>query len=194
MMMPLGEAGYLATAHQLGLSKTLPGLPSQPGLLPDFDNQGTVRDLGVTPLHLARVVAALETDGNLPAPILSLNADTEATPAFSPEAAEKARTIFSTMDSQIIGLCGQATPEDTGQASLSWFVALAPTTASQMPAGNVSEELVLDPTQIEPDSMSDMSNRPDPAQYVVVAVVVTNEPDDDIAFEVAKAPLNVILE
>jgi len=57
MVTPLGEAGYLATAHQLGLSQTLPGLPSQPGLLPDFDNQGTVRDLGVTPLHLARVVA-----------------------------------------------------------------------------------------------------------------------------------------
>jgi hypothetical protein len=194
MMTPLGEAGYLATAHQLGLSQTLPGLPSQPGLLPDFDAQGTVRDLGVTPLHLARVVAALETGGNLPTPILSLSSATEMTPAFSPETADKARVLFSPMGDRIIGLRGQSTPEDTGQASLSWFVGLAPTTASELLAGNFSEELILDPTQIETDSPPTTASRPDPARYVIVAVVVTEEPDSDIAFEIAKDPLDVILE
>jgi len=98
------------------------------------------------------------------------------------------------MDGRIIGLRGRATPEDTGQASLSWFVGLAPTTASEMPAGNVSEDLILDPTQIEPDPTPEALNRPDPARYVVVAVVVTDEPDSDLAFEIAGAPLDVILE
>jgi len=194
MMAPLGEAGYLATAHQLGLSQSLPGLPSQPGLLPDFENQGTVRDLGVTPLHLARVAAALETGGNLPTPIVSLSSDTEMTFSFRPETAEKARILFSPMGDRIIGLRGQSTPEDTGQASLSWFVGLAPTMASETPAANVSEELILDPTQIKPDSTSLASSRPDPARYAVVVVAVTDEPDSDIAFEIANAPLNVILE
>jgi hypothetical protein len=193
MMTPLGEAGYLATAHQLGLSRTLPGLPSQPGLLPDFDDKGTVRDLGVTPLHLARVAAALELSGRLPTPILSLTSDAETTPSFSPEVADKARILFSPMDDQIIGLRGQSTPEDTGQASLSWFVGLAPTIPSEISLGNVSDELIFDPTQIETDSPP-LVSRPDPAHYVIVAVIVTNEPDSDIAFEIAKEPLKIILE
>jgi hypothetical protein len=194
MMRPLGEAGYLATAHQLGFSQTLPGLPSQPGLLPDFDNKGTVRDLGVTPLHLARVVAALESKGNLPTPVLSLDSATEMTPAFSSEAAESARLLLSPLDDRLIGWRGQATPKETGQAWLSWFVGLAPTTASEMPPGNVSEELILDPTQIETGSPPVGASRSDPARYVVVSVVVTDEPDSDLAFEIAKASLNVILE
>jgi hypothetical protein len=193
-MAPLGEAGYLATAHQLGLSRTLPGLPSQPGLLPDFDDKGTVRDLGVTPLHLARVAAALELGGNLPTPILSLTSDAETTPSFSPEVADKARILFSPMDNRIIGLRGQSTPEETGQASLSWFVGLAPTTPSRMGSGNVSDELILDPTQIEHASPPLAERRPDPARYVIVAVVVTDETNSDIAFEIAKQPLKIILE
>jgi hypothetical protein len=63
-----------------------------------------------------------------------------------------------------------------------------------MSLGNVSEELILDPTQIETDSTSPALNRPDPARYVVVAVVVTDEPDNDIAMEIAKEPLKIILE
>jgi hypothetical protein len=196
MMAPLGEAGYLATAHQLGLSRNLPGLPSQPGLLPDFDEQGTVRDLAVTPLHLARVVAALENGGDLPQPILSLI--TQGTPlsVVSVATARRTRPLLTQVDEQIIGLSGQATPEDTGQASLSWFVGLAPTTAiefSPVPQG----ELILDPTKIEveptPGRQEVIPITQTPARYVVVAVVVTDKPDGEEAFQAAIVSLKTIL-
>ncbi|RPJ55202.1 MAG: hypothetical protein EHM12_12675, partial [Dehalococcoidia bacterium] len=107
MLAPLGEEGYLATAHQLGLSRFLPSLPSQPGLLPDFNHQGTVRDLAVTPLHLARVAAALELEGRLPTPILSLTTPGGQTPAISPVTARRARVLLTPVDEQIIGFSGQ---------------------------------------------------------------------------------------
>jgi hypothetical protein len=196
MMAPLGEAGYLATAHQLGLSRNLPGLPSQPGLLPDFNNQGTVRDLAVTPLHLARVVAALENEGQLPQPILSLITPAGPTPAVSADTAHHARSLLAQVDEQIIGLSGQATPEDTGQASLSWFVGLAPATAAEF-APTPPGELILDPAKIKsaptPVPTGGAQIEPDLARYVVVAVVVTDEPEHETAFRVAVLSLRPIL-
>lgn len=199
MLAPLGEAGYLATAHQLGLIQPLKGLPSQPGLLPDFAKDGTVRDLAVTPLHMARVVAALELDGRLPDPVLSSTTEGRQIQAFSPDTAGHARVLLSQVDPKIIGFSGYATPEDTGQRSLNWFVGLAPSTASSEVSVLVprKQNLVLDPSKLTP-----ASPRPSPTvqldqergRYVVVAVVVTDEPDDDLAFRIASPSLKTILE
>jgi hypothetical protein len=111
-LAPLGRTGYVATAHQLGLLQTLPGLPSQPGRLPNFDNRGTVRDLAVTPLHLARVVGGLEREGSLPQPILSLASDSGQTLAVRPDTARAVRRLLPQVDEHIVGLSGQATPEE----------------------------------------------------------------------------------
>jgi hypothetical protein len=64
---PLGPVGYRATARQLGLADFLPGIPSQPARLPDLPPSGreTVRELAVSPLHMARMVAMLAGEGIL---------------------------------------------------------------------------------------------------------------------------------
>ncbi len=63
MLAPLSDSGYLATARQLGIDASPPfDLPTGPGLLPDFQDQGTPRDLAVTPLHMARLAAAIADD------------------------------------------------------------------------------------------------------------------------------------
>ncbi len=198
MMQPLGESGYLATAHQLGLSQTVPGLLSQPGLLPNFEAQGTVRDLAITPLHLVRLAAALENAGRLPSPGLSADHQREAVSAMSSQAAWVGRGLLGQVSEQVVGLRGTATPKETGQASLSWFVGLAPTTASKIDSPNEANDLVLDPTQINPEPTPQAVVEPAPARlrparYAVVAVVVTTEPDETIAFEIAKTALEVIL-
>jgi cell division protein FtsW (lipid II flippase) len=203
MLAPLGEEGYLATAHQLGFTESLPGLPSQPALLPDFDDQGTVRDLAITPLHLARVLAALELEGCLPDPILSFTTESGQTPAISAETAYHARALLSQVDKTIIGLSGQATPEETGKGSLSWFVGLAPTEAIEMPPSiseaSVSEastpegELILDPAKIKSAPTPVTQIEWEPARYVVAAVVVTDEPENNPAFRIAVTPLKAIL-
>jgi cell division protein FtsW (lipid II flippase) len=203
MMAPLGEAGYLATAHQLRFTESLPGLPSQPALLPDFDDQGTVRDLAITPLHLARVLAALELEGRLPDPILSLTTESGQTPAISAETVYHARALLSQVDKKIIGLSGQATPEETGKGSLSWFVGLAPTEAIEMlpsvsetPVSEASTpegELILDPSKIKSAPTPVAQIEREPARYVVVAVVVTDEPENNPAFRIAIPPLKAIL-
>jgi cell division protein FtsW (lipid II flippase) len=198
MMAPLGEEGYLATAHQLGFTESLPGLPSQPALLPDFDDQGTVRDLAITPLHLARVLAALELEGRLPDPILSLTTESGQTPTISAETAYRARALLSQVDEQIIGLSGQATPQETGKGSLSWFVGLAPAKAIELspsvPEASAPEgELILDPSKIKPAPTPVAQIERETARYVVVAVVVTNEPETKLAFRVAKTSLKTIL-
>jgi hypothetical protein len=198
-LAPLGRTGYVATAHQLGLLQTLPGLPSQPGRLPNFDDRGTVRDLAVTPLHLARVVGGLEREGSLPQPILSLASDSGQTLAVRPDTARAVRRLLPQVDEHIVGLSGQATPEETGQASLSWFVGLAPANAVETeirPSAALSAEgLVLDPNEIDaarPTSTPAMVS--DRARYAVVAVVVTDTPQDVPAVPIALAPLKVLLE
>jgi hypothetical protein len=197
MLAPLSQPGYAATARQLGLIRPLPGLPSQIGLLPDFDDRGTARDLAVTPLHLARVMAALELEGQLPKPTLSLEAASatpERTQAIGPDTARYLRSLLPQADEQIVGFIGQATPKETGQRWLSWFVGLAPAETVQAEA-QAKAELVLDPSQIvlTTPTPAPSAERP-PARYAVVAVVVTDEADSDVALRIARAPVRVILQ
>jgi hypothetical protein len=191
LLAPLSEAGYLATAHQLGLTRPIQGLPAQAGLLPDFAGEGTVRDLAVTPLHLARVLAALELDGRLPTPILSPIADNGRTPALAPATAAYVRSILPQAGEQIIGLQGLASPEETGRPEwLSWFVGLAPAAAASSEAG--AEMLPFDPAEASPPPSPSPQPERSRARYVVVAVVVTDGPDEELAFRIASAPLRVV--
>ncbi|MCB0155469.1 MAG: FtsW/RodA/SpoVE family cell cycle protein, partial [Anaerolineae bacterium] len=201
MLAPLGRSGYLATAHQLGLVQPLAGLRSQPGLLPDFDNKGTVRDLAVTPLHLARVAAAIERDGRLLSPILSLQQQPDQPKqVIRPETGQAVRGLFSQVDSRMIGLTGLATPIETGQSYLSWFIGLAPTSASPEGVGRPppAGAMIFDPTKITPTpSPSPPASlaEADRARYVVVAVVViADESDRNAAFRVARVSVQTILE
>jgi hypothetical protein len=193
LLAPLSPAGYLATAHQLKLTEPLEAIRSQPGRLPDFEAEETVRDLAVTPIHLARVGAALALDGYMPKPILSLTSDQKQTRLFGPDTARYVRAILPQVDGTTVGLTGQASPEETGQAWLSWFVGLAPADVQKRPAS--AEMLPLDPALAPPaptPSAPGQSSRP--ARYVVVAVVVTDQLATDQAFRIARAPLRVILE
>ena len=200
LVAPLGEAGYLATAHQLGLVRSLDGFRSQPGLLPDFDDKGTVRDLAVTPLHMARVIAALELEGRLIDPVLSMtNERTQSEQIIKSETARRTRALLTQADEDLIGFGGVATPEETGKAFLSWFVGLTPASVSLEPVVYPlpEEELILDPTKIatstapRPTPLTQKELRP--ARYVVVAIVVfESDTDRDLAFRVARAPLQII--
>ncbi len=193
MLGPLGETGYLTTVHQLGLTGPLKGLPSQPALLPDFENEGTARGLAVTPLHIARVLAMLELDGRLPDPILSTTMPGEQSQAISPDTAHNVRAMLPQVDEQIVGLVGQATPDDTGQSSLSWFVGLAPAEATSE-EDSVSSILPLDPSKAPPPPTPTPRLEPKQGHYAVVAVVVTDELGSGSAFRVAKVTLRVILD
>jgi hypothetical protein len=200
MLAPLGETGYLATAHQLGLGRALVGIRSQSALFPDFDDKKTVRDLAPTPLHLARIIAALELEGGLLDPILSVSEQQSIVqPAIRPDTARRVRGLLTQVDEQLIGLSGLATPQETGKNSLSWFVGLAPTVASApVLTGTVPGELILDPAKIP--AATSTPSRPatslqDRARYVVVAVVViADESEKNLAFRIARAPLQVLLE
>jgi cell division protein FtsW (lipid II flippase) len=199
LLAPLGPTGYLATAQQLGLARPLPGLPSQVSRLPDFNNRETVKDLAITPLHLARVMAGLALDGRLPDPRLSLIIEPEQHASFSAETASAVRAWLPQVESQIVGLSGQASPEETGQSSLSWFVGLAP--AEALPSGPVQSSnalneqgLILDPTKIESAPASPPPVAPaNTARYAIAVVVVTDNPEAAPAIPVAKAPLSVLL-
>jgi hypothetical protein len=180
------------------LIRPLPGLPSQIGLLPDFDDKGTFRDLAVTPLHLARVMAALELDGQLPNPTLSLE-EASTTPeraqTLGSDTAHFLRSLLRQADQRLIGFAGQATPQETGQRWLSWFVGLAPAEVNGVEIEADTAELVLDPSQIaSPTSTPVVQFEQTPARYAVVAVVVTDEAASDAALRIARAPIRVILE
>jgi hypothetical protein len=139
------------------------------------------------------VLAALELDGRLPTPILSPIAENGRTPALAPATAAYVRSILPQTGEQIIGLPGLASPEETGRPEwLSWFVGLAPAAAAS-PDGRPGM-LPLDPGEASPPpSPPPQRERPE-ARYAVVAVVVTNGPDEDLAFRIASAPLRVVLE
>ena len=200
MLAPLGPTGYLATADQLGFTRPLPEIRSLAGRLPDFGDRGTVRDLAVTPLHLARAVGGLELEGHLPEPVLSLMNEVSPTQSFRSETARSVRALLPQVDDQLIGLAGQATPEETGQAWLSWFVGLAPATASPLedraPLAALSEQgLILDPTKIDvPTLTPTRTPRIDKARFAVAVVVVTDTPQTQSAIRIAKASLGVLLE
>ncbi len=208
----LGSTGYLATAHQLGFARPFAEIRSQSGLLPDFPPQGkeTVRDLAVTPLHLARVIAGLELDGYFPNPTLLLAGQTSGRQAIRPDSALAGRALLSQVDEQVIGFSGEATPKETGQqTSLNWFVGLAPATLLPLaePAASDSaaisdKGLILDPTRIKALPATPSQN-PDAAlenpapetqnRYAVVAVVVTDAPDQQPALRIVNLVLNILL-
>jgi hypothetical protein len=199
LLAPLGQTGYLATAQQLGLAESLPGFPSQPGRLPDFEADDTVRDLTVTPMHLVRIVAALAQNGQLPKPILALSSVPEQTQGFRSGTAQAVRRQLPQVAEELVGWASQASPEETGRQSLSWFVGLAPaSTQSNSPpsaSAALSEEgLILDPTQIEAVTPTPApATTAQTARYAVVAVVVTDQPAEEPALRLARAPLNVLL-
>lgn len=207
LVAPLGATGYLATAQQLGLAQPLTGLPSQSGLLPELEAGGrnTVRDLAVTPLHLARIMAGLENGGYLPNPILSFSSEPSQNYGFQAGTARAVRSRLpqiehAQLEEQIIGLTGQASPQETGQRSLSWFVGLAPTTASppaEIDAASPAlsaDDLILDPSKIKAAPPTPTLDAPRAkARYVVTAVVVTDAPEEAPAFRIALAPLRVLL-
>jgi hypothetical protein len=201
LVAPLGPVGYLATAQQVGLMRPLPGLRSQEGRLPDFEDRETVKDLAVTPLHLARVMAGLALEGQLPDPRLSLMIEPNQNYSFDAETAAAVRALLSQVDAQIIGLTGQASPEETGQTSLSWFVGLAPAVAVPPPDADQTslalgeQGLILDPTKIEATTATPTPTPPlaDTARYAIAVVVVTDTPKGDPAAQIAKAPLRVLL-
>jgi len=201
---PLGPAGYLGTAHQLGLARPVFGFRSVPGLLPNLPPAGkaTVRDLAVTPLHLARVVAGLDLAGQLPAPTLSPTTETitPQPPVIRPRTALVGRSLLAQMDGQTIGLTGQATPQETGQGYLSWFVGLAPTVTSTITASAsaavVNGQLVLDPAQIPaapPVTTTVTTGNAPAARYVVVAVVTAAQPAEQEAWRIAQSVFKTIL-
>jgi hypothetical protein len=179
------------------LTRPFTYIRSQPGRLPEFEDRKTVRDLAITPLHLARLVAALELEGALPEPILSHLVETERTQSFSPETARQVRAWLPQLEEGLVGLVGQANPEETGQTSLSWFVGLAPATATQplvqSSAALAEGQLVLDPTKISTPTPTAAPPETTPARYVVVAVVVTDTPEENPALDIGRAPLNVLL-
>ena len=192
LLAPLGETGYQAVAQQAGFLEPLAVLPSQPGRLPNFDDEETARDLAVTPLHLVRMVAALERDGVLPMLRLSLPESTSEQPAFSPETARQVRRLLPQIDEQTVGLTGLASPQETGQQWLSWFVGLAPAMAAPLPQ-SVPQILPFDPTTAGPAPTPAPPLELAPARYAVVAVVVTDQPDEGLARRVAGGPLNALL-
>ena len=141
MLAPLSPGGYLATARQLGFDAAPPSdLLTGPGLLPDFDDgQSTPRDLAVTPLHMARMVAAIADEGNMPFPQLTYPAPT-ASPerVFAPEVAVSLQAVTPRFG-DIAGWAGLATPEETGDRPLSWFVGYAPADAPRLAIAVVVE-------------------------------------------------------
>jgi peptidoglycan glycosyltransferase len=205
LLAPLGPTGFKGVAGQLGFSQPLPGLRSLPGRLPDFEDNDTGRDLAVTPLHLARVVAGVERAGNLPTPILSPRTPPSQARGFRPDTARQVRAWFEsfgeTNGGGLVGWAGLASPEETGQRWLSWFVGLAPAAPSPRPGSEFAsvdrseEGLIFDPGQIKAVEPTFTPAPPlSPARYVVVVVVVTEEPDERAAIRIARAPLRSLAE
>jgi len=200
LFAPLGETGYAGTAHQLQLTKRLRHFNSQTARLPDFSNKGTVRDLAVTPLHLARVMAALEQDGHLPEPRLSDLTTASSQSAFKPETAQFVRATLPQITPQLIGLAGLATPEETGRPEyLSWFVGLAPTisTINELSTPQSTPELIFDPSLITPTPVPAFTTTlPETAQaqYAIVVVIVTPQINQSLAQSVAEMVIDTLLE
>ena len=142
MLGPLSQRGYLAAARQLGFDASPPfELPTGPGLLPDFEDKGTPRDLAVTPLHMARLAAAIAQDGRMPAPTLANPQLQLSNPgrAFAPGVAGSLRAVTPNYDS-IAGWAGVALPQETGDQPLSWFVGYTPADAPRFAIAVVVED------------------------------------------------------
>lgn len=140
MLAPLSDSGYLATARQLGFDVSPPfDLPTGPGLLPDFLGQGTSRDLAVTPLHMARLAAAIADNGYMPVPTLVYASPSSAADrVFAPGVAASLQAVTPRFDG-LAGWAGVATPKETGDRPLSWFVGYAPADAPRLAIAIVVE-------------------------------------------------------
>jgi hypothetical protein len=130
MLAPLSPSGYLAAARQLGFDAAPPfELPVGAGRLPDFAAQGTPRDLAVTPLHMARLAAAMAGDGRMPVPTLTYPApESPSDRAFAAGVAAALQAATPRYD-QVAAWGGVASPQETGTYSLSWLVGYAPADA-----------------------------------------------------------------
>lgn len=192
MLAPLGRTGYLATAHQLGLSRPLGRLPSQISRLPDFAAEESWPDLAAPPLHLARIIAALELQGDLPDPNLSPLEKQGRTPAISPATARYVRGTLPPFEGRIVGLAGLAGPEETGRGWLSWFIGLAPAQAIPPLAG--PEMLPFDPTQAPAAPLPAQPVAWEQARYALVVVAHTAEADETLALDIARATLAALPE
>jgi hypothetical protein len=98
------------------------------------------------------MMAALELEGRLPKPTLSLEAalaTPERTQSISPATARFVRSLLPQADEQIIGFSGQATPKETGQRWLSWFAGLAPAEAVETEI-RLRRSLCSIPSQVPP--------------------------------------------
>jgi peptidoglycan glycosyltransferase len=141
MLAPLSPSGYLATARQLGFDVPPPfDLPTGSGLLPDFnDGRSTPRDLAVTPLHMARVAAAIASDGRMPVPTLAYPVPASSSDrTFAPNVAASLQAVTPRFD-EVAGWTGVATPQETGDQPLSWFVGYAPADAPRFAIAIVVE-------------------------------------------------------
>jgi cell division protein FtsI/penicillin-binding protein 2 len=130
MLAPLSPRGYLATARQLGFDAAPPfELPAGAGRMPDFSARGTPRDLAVTPLHMARLAAAVAGDGRMPVPSLTYPApDSPPGRVFAAGVAAALQAATPRFD-RVAAWSGVATPQETGTYSLSWLVGYAPAAA-----------------------------------------------------------------
>ena len=140
MLAPLSPSGYLAAARQLGFDSAPPfELPAGAGRLPDFAAQGTPRDLAVTPLHMARLAAAMAGDGRMPVPTLTYPAP-ESPPgrAFAAGVAAALQAATPRFD-RVAAWSGVASPQETGTYSLSWLVGYAPADAPRFALAVVVE-------------------------------------------------------
>ncbi|MFQ5613145.1 MAG: FtsW/RodA/SpoVE family cell cycle protein [Anaerolineae bacterium] len=126
LLAPLGGAGFAATAGRLGLdSPPTATLPAEAGRLPD-GLPGKAGELAVTPLHLARLMAALANDGLLPEPVLSpLQPSPPKTRAFSRQTAAYLRSLLEPQ-AEMAGWQAAASPEVTGNVPVGWYAGLAP--------------------------------------------------------------------
>jgi peptidoglycan glycosyltransferase len=140
MLAPLSPRGYLAAARQLGFDAAPPfELPAGAGRLPDFAAQGTPRDLAVTPLHMARLAAAMAGDGRMPVPTLTYPAPgSPPGRAFAAGVAAALQAATPRFD-QIAAWSGVASPQETGTYSLSWLVGYAPAAAPRFALAVVVE-------------------------------------------------------
>lgn len=153
LLGPLSGPGLMATARQLGFDRpaTLT-LPAAAGLLP-ADLPAKAEEITVTPLHLARLMAALANEGMMPAATLS--------PSLLPVVAKTrvcGRDTSAYMRSLLVrddwaaGWSGVASPEVTGNVPLSWYVGLAPAGAPRvavavvvtLPAGSTDGRIARD--------------------------------------------------
>jgi peptidoglycan glycosyltransferase len=127
LLAPLSRVGYLATAQQLEFDAPVPiDLPGSAGRLPDFDHKGTARDLAVTPLHMARFVAAVAGDGRMPIPTLAyLVPHPTADQVFAKGVSVALRAVMPRFD-DVAGWAGVAQPLETGNEPLSWFAGYGP--------------------------------------------------------------------